>query len=63
MPTIVGTYLQWPIDNNHLRRAPFNLIDGDKVVCRIRALSKCGGSSWSRNSEPVVLRSCQPKIV
>jgi hypothetical protein len=62
MPTIVGTYLQWPIENDHLRRAPFNLLDGDQIVCRIRSLSKCGGSPWSQNSAPVTLTSCKKAV-
>ena len=63
MPTILGDYLNWTIENTHLNRSPFNLDAGDDIVCHIRSSSKCGLSPWSPDSKPVVLKDCEAPVI
>lgn len=63
LPSIVGTYSSWTVDNKHFKKAPFSLDAEDEIVCHIRNYSKFGLSPYSVDSDSTIFGKCAKTVV
>lgn len=54
-PAVTGPKLYVDIPNSFFAETPFNLVAGDKLLCKIRAHNSNGSGSWSMTNEPFSL--------
>ena len=58
LPAVLGDRLTWSVQNSHLAGHPFNLQVDQQVICRVRAVSRCGKAPWAVSNN-VPLQECK----
>ena len=59
LPSIFGSLTSWTINSSHFLNAPFNLQEGDQLICKIRSRSNVGyANHWSQPSREHMLPKC-----
>lgn len=62
-PSVTGPKLFIDVPNSFFAETPFNLVNGDKLLCKIRAHNSNGSGSWSMTNEPFSMNGCSTPAV